>query len=188
MLHTLLLICCLNQFSVSVEKPSNSFTVEVGKSTVAVDSSLYVVMFTATWCGPCRNYKDTGKLDRIKNSGTHVVLVDIDTNSAYYRGRVPRFWICRDGVRVHEFPEGAVEPDIILRKIKDIDAPPSESEKKTNSSVYNGKPNNSHTNRKSLINHLAFDGIHRGKHSISYLNSLSDTELDKLHSSDHNTR
>ena len=43
-------------------------------------------------------------------------------------------------------------------------------------------------NRESLIDHLLNDGIHAGKHLKSYLNSLSDTDLDKLHFSDHNTK
>lgn len=183
MLHTLLLVCCLNQFSVSVEKPPQTFTVQV--ENTKQDSSYYVVMFSASWCGPCRNYKDSGKVDKITNSGVKVNIVDIDKDNSFYNGRVPKFWICRNKIRVHEFPEGAVEPETILNKIKSMEA---KEVKKTNISVYNGKPNNSHTNRQSLINHLATDGIHRGKHSISYLNSLSDIELDNLHSLDHNNR
>ena len=190
MLHTLLLICCLNQFTVSVEKPSESFTVQVEKPTVKEYNDYYLVMFSASWCGPCNNYKQSGKLDKIKNSGTKVVLVDIDTNNNYYNGPVPKFWICKNNIRTHEFPAGAVAPEVILQKIKELNTPtvPPIEVKKTNSSVYNGRPNNSHMNRQSLIDHLLNDGIHAGKHSESYLNSLSDTDLDKLHFSDHNTK
>lgn len=186
MLHTILLVCCLNQFTVTVEKPVQSFSVQVEKSTVKEDDSLYVVMFSASYCGPCRAYKDSKKPDRIINSGTRVTVVDIDSGQSYYRGRVPRFWICRNKIIVYEFPEGVIEPEVIIRKVKELSEPKPVEVKKTSSSVYNGKPNNSHTNRQSLINHLSMDGIHRGKHSISYLNSLSDIELDNLHSLDHN--
>ena len=111
MLHTLLLICCLNQFTVSVEKPLESFTVQVEKSTAKDHNDYYLVMFSASWCGPCNNYKQSGKLDKIKNSGTKVVLVDIDTNNNYYNGPVPKFWICKNSIRTHEFPAGAVDPE-----------------------------------------------------------------------------
>ncbi len=185
MLHTILLVCCLNQFTVSVEKPLQSFTVQVEKP-VAVDNSAYVVMFSAPWCGPCRNYKDSGKLDKIINSGIRVNIIDTDTNSTYYSGRIPRFWICRNSKRIHEFPEGAIDPDTIIRKVKEMDKPPDS--KITNRSVYNGRPNNSHTNRESLIEHLMTGEVHRGKHSLTELNNASDVELDKLHNMDHTTR
>jgi thiol-disulfide isomerase/thioredoxin len=177
----------LNQFTVNVEKPIQSFTVEVEKPTVKEDDSLYVVMFTASWCGPCRNYKQSGKLDKVIKSGTRVVLVDIDTDDSYYSGPVPRFWICRNKIRVHEFSAGVVEPDKLLKKVTELNNSQKSLEvKKTNPSVYNGRPNNSHTNRQTLIEHLLNDGIHKGKHTSSELNTLSDTDLDKLHSLDHN--
>lgn len=189
MLHTLLLVCCLSQFTVSVEKPVGSFTVEVEKPTVSEYDGYYVVMFSASWCGPCRNYKETGKLDKIINSGTRVVVVDIDTNSTFYSGRIPRFWICKNKIRVHEFPEGAVAPEVILQKIKDLsNTQTSTSPVVSNLSVYNGKPNNSHTNRQSLIDHLMTGSVHRGKHSLSQLEKMSDVDLDNLHNLDHTTR
>jgi thiol-disulfide isomerase/thioredoxin len=188
MLHTLLLVCCLNQFTVTVEKPLQSFTVQVDEPKQEEYSDYYVVMFTASWCGPCRNYKQTGKLDKIINGGTRVVLVDIDTNNSYYSGSIPKFWICRNKVRVHEFPAGAVAPEVILKKVKDLSESKPVEVKKTSSSVYNGRPNNSHTNRDSLIDHLLNGVVHRGRHTKVELDRLSDTELDKLHSLDHNTK
>jgi len=149
-----------------------------------VEHSYYVVMFSASWCGPCKSYKQSGKLDKITNGGIKVVVVDTDTNTTYYKGSVPRFWICRNKIRVHEFAVGAIEPEKILKKIEELNKPKAP----TNPNVYNGKPNNSHTNRQSLINHLISEGIHKGKYSISHLNSLSDTDLDNLHSLDHNTK
>jgi hypothetical protein len=140
-------------------------------------------MFTASWCGPCKTYKESGSIEKLRNNGVKVVLVDIDKDSSYYSGRVPKFWLCKNKVRVTEFPEGAVSPDRILSLIKQLDP-----KKPMEHIVYNGYPNNSHTNRQSLINHLLNDGIHRGKYRLDTLNNLSDIELDKLHSLDHNTK
>lgn len=183
MLHTLLLVCCLNQFTVTVEKPLQSFTVQVDEPKQKEYSDYYVVMFTASWCGPCKTYKESGSIEKLRNNGVKVVLVDIDKDSSYYSGRVPKFWLCKNKVRVTEFPEGAVSPDRILSLIKQLDP-----KKPMEHIVYNGYPNNSHTNRQSLINHLLNDGIHRGKYRLDTLNNLSDIELDKLHSLDHNTK
>lgn len=189
MLHTILLACCISQFTVSVEKPLQSFTVQTEKPTVKEYDDYYVVMFSASWCGPCRNYKETGQLDRLINGGARVVLVDIDTDSNYYSGRVPRFWICKNKIRAHEFPEGAVAPEVILQKIKsmsekDVSSKPAVRK----SSIYNGRPNNSHTNRESLIDHLMTGSVHQGKHSLNQLEKMSDVDLDNLHNSDHTTR
>jgi len=184
MLHTILLACCLSQFSVSVEKPTTVFTVEIEKPKQEQYSDYYVVMFTADWCGACKVYKDSGSIEKLIENGVRVKLVDIDKDSSYYSGRIPKFWLCKDKVRVTEFPEGAVSPDRILSLIKQLD--PKKPPVSIQHTVYNGYPNNSHTNRESLIKHLFNDGIHRGKHSLDKLNNLSDIELDKLHSSDHN--
>lgn len=181
MLHTILLACCLSQFSVSVERPS--FTVEVEKTKQEEYDDFYVVMFTATWCGPCRNYKDSGKLAQLEQS-IKVRQVDIDVDQTYYNGRVPRFWLCKNKLRVHEFPEGAVDPDKILDLLKQLKTPTEELT--TYLSIYDGKPGSSHESRETLIKHLLNDGVHKGKHSLDKLNRLNDTDLDKLHSLDHN--
>lgn len=187
MLHTILLVCCLNQFTVSVEKPLQSFTVEVEKPVVAADSKPYVVMFTASWCGLCIGYKDDGRLDKIIKSGIKVRMVDIDADSSYYSGRIPKFWICKDNIRIHEFPEGTIAPDVVVKKVRELDK--SNSNKTTTTrNVYNGRPNNSHTNRQTLIDHLMTGEVHRGKHSLSALNNMTDVELDNLHNMDHTTR
>lgn len=99
-----------------------------------------------------------------------------------WKGRVGASVILNEVPNISEWSE----PDVVV-SVEKVSSPLVVA--KTNYhvfSVYNGKPNNSHTNRQSLINHLSMDGIHRGKHSISYLNSLSDIELDNLHSLDHN--
>jgi hypothetical protein len=56
----------------------------------------------------------------------------------------------------------------------------------SSSNIYDGQPGSSHQNRSSLINHLLNEGIHRGRHSASSLNKMSDDQLNSLHSADHN--
>ena len=52
-------------------------------------------------------------------------------------------------------------------------------------SIYNGQPNNSHKDRQSLINHLMYGSVHKGKHKLSDLMRMSDIDLDSLHNFDH---
>lgn len=85
-----------------------------------IPDDYYVVMFTASYCGPCRVYKDSGKLDQLKAAGYPATLIDIQQNSSFYYGAVPKFWICKNKKRVHEFSTGTIPPDVILQKIRDL--------------------------------------------------------------------
>jgi thiol-disulfide isomerase/thioredoxin len=146
-----------------------------------VESDYYVVMFSASWCGPCQSYKSSGKLDRIKAQGIKVKIVDIDATPGFYRGSIPRFWICRDEKRVHEFPSGGIDPDTILRKIASLKGSPKTERK---SSFYDRK-GTSHESRDTLIEHFLNDGIHKGRHTRESLESLSDEDLVELHDAEH---
>ena len=53
----------------------------------ATDDEYYAVMFTAKWCGPCQDYKNSGRLDRLKQKFATTV-VDIDEQPEW-RQRVP---------------------------------------------------------------------------------------------------
>lgn len=90
------------------------------KQVLEIKPDYYVVMFTASYCGPCRDYKDSGKLDQLKAAGYPATLIDIQQDSSFYYGAVPKFWICKNKQRVHEFPAGTIPPDVILRKIRDL--------------------------------------------------------------------
>lgn len=48
-----------------------------------------------------------------------------------------------------------------------------------------GSVGTSHESRSTLIRHLLNDGIHRGRWTISVLNSMSDDELNEAHEQDH---
>lgn len=119
MYKLLFLAYCIAQFTVEVEKP---FTVhvETPNNITNKKEDYYIVMFSAKWCGPCQTIKKSGKLDKLKSLGYPVTVIDIDKDKSFYRGSIPKFWICKNQVRVHDFPAGAISPDTIIAKIKDL--------------------------------------------------------------------
>lgn len=182
MIHGLLLLCLIDQFTVSVQEPP-AFTVEVHESMLDaahVESEYYVVMFTASYCGPCRDYKDSGKLDAIKKAGYKVTLVDIQQNKSFYYGSIPKFWIAKDQQKVYEWSPGAISPDTVIAKIREL-----KGQKATASDSFFGRKGTSHETRDTLIQHLLEDGIHKGRHTKQSLELLSDSELVELHDREH---
>jgi len=133
MFHGLLLLCMINQFTVSVEKPTTSFTVEVEKLEEPIKeiptSPYYVIFFTASYCGPCREYKDSGKFDELKEAlvaeGIRIREVDFQKEPGFYYGAVPKFRLGKvdelgRNVRVAEWPAGdLVTPQRVLDKINE---------------------------------------------------------------------
>ena len=145
-----------------------------------VESDYYVVMFSASYCGPCRDYKASGKLDAIKKAGYKVAVVDIQENSSFYYGKIPKFWIAKNEQKVYEWSPGTVSPEVILAKIKDL-----KGEKTRVSTNFFGRKGTSHESRQTLIEHLLGDGIHKGRHTKESLESMSDSELVELHDREH---
>lgn len=145
-----------------------------------LESDYYVVMFTASWCGPCRDYKASGKLDVLKDGGYPATLVDVDKNKSFYSGRIPKIWICRNQQKVHEWDPGAVPPHVILQKIEEL-----KGQKPGYSGDFFGRKGTSHETRETLIEHMLEDGIHQGRHTKLSLESLSDSELVELHDREH---
>jgi len=182
MIHGLLLLCLIDQFTVSVQEPP-AFTVEVHESlfdAAHVESDYYVVMFSASYCEPCRDYKASGKLDAIKKAGYKVAVVDIQENSSFYYGKIPKFWIAKNEQKVHEWSPGTVSPEVILAKIRDL-----KGDRPKVSTNFFGRKGTSHESRRTLIEHLLSDGIHKGRHTKESLESMSDSELVELHDREH---
>lgn len=101
-------------------QPTGQYAASQSAHTVtATNDDYYVIMFTASWCPPCRAYKTTGKLDRLK-SQIRVTVVDIDQQPDWYKGRVPKFSIARNGVRVYGWPPGSVDPDQIIQEVEKL--------------------------------------------------------------------
>lgn len=145
-----------------------------------VESDYYVVMFTASYCGPCQNYKNSGKPAELKAAGYPLTYIDTQRNPSFYSGSIPKFWICKDKQKVHEWPAGVVDPSTILAKIREL-----KGQKPASSGSFFGRKGTSHETRETLIEHMLSDGIHQGRHTKASLEAMSDSELVELHDREH---
>ena len=146
----------------------------------------YVVAFTASWCGPCRQWKSSSVPAELAAAGYDITYVDIDQERNWGIARVPTFWVVdRETRKPKKKIVGKITLADVQRTTVTTVIPAQPPPVMQSSGIYNGRPGNSHQNRQSLIQHLANDGIHRGRHSVSSLNSMSDQQLDALHSRDH---
>jgi thiol-disulfide isomerase/thioredoxin len=112
--HALLLFVCATvaaeDWKFKVVQPLSS-----PETVKAEQEDYYVVMFTASWCGPCQQYKRSGQLDNLK-SEFPVTVVDMDQNREWWKSRtvldpsgkrvlqsgiqaIPSFWLCRKSDR-----------------------------------------------------------------------------------------
>lgn len=92
------------------------------KPVRAAEDQLYVVMFTASYCGPCKTWKGSAEPKLLEAAGYKVTYVDIQKDSRFYSGSIPRFWLCRNATQVFEWPAGGIKAAEIIRKIDKINS------------------------------------------------------------------
>jgi len=192
----ILLLLFADQFTVSVSPELPAFTVEVQEAPATapapapaqpvVDDRPVIRMFSADWCGICRVSEKRGDLHKLEQAGFRVEKIDIEKQPEFKSkvSSLPTFWLMREGTEEAQYTwRGAFKPEEIISaansqlKRKQVKQPAS-------SSIY-GIKGTSHESRETLIKHLSEDGIHRGKHSLSGLQAMTDEQLNSLHDSDH---
>lgn len=96
------------QFTVEVLSQSSAFTVEVEKpKQTTKQHKYYVVVFSAQWCGPCRNYHSSVEYQKINKfyatpEFKGITSIDIDEfpqwskpakNRKFHVERLPTVWL-----------------------------------------------------------------------------------------------
>lgn len=166
----LLLLACL-------QAPIFPVTAKEEKPETVKESGTYLVVFTASWCGPCQQWKQN---ERPKLNGVTITTVDIDKEKQWGVGTVPSFWIVdRETRKPIKKLTGYTSADTLL------DALLAEPPKAKSSSALFGRIGTSHESRQTLISHLLTDGIHKGRHTLAELESMSDQQLSDLHDREH---
>lgn len=173
------------------------FIVEVSPQVFAVETSPeldvkppkqklhYIVMFTADWCGPCRNWKSNGGPETIRAAGYNLTIVDIDKSPKWKSkvDKLPTFWLVDHATRNPQYRYiGTTPAETLLKKAEQLEEPAVADS--VDHSLF-GFTGTSHESRQTLINHLMNDGVHRGRHTLKSLQSMTDEQLDKLHSENH---
>lgn len=159
-------------------------------------NGVYVVKFTASWCGHCRSPKVMDAIHNLRQSGYVVVETDVDLSDnkkyldrsiygigsskikdEHYVRALPFFWVVDAKTRQ------PLRSRLGIISLSDVENQPLGDDR--SSWMWNGKPGSSHENREALIRHLHEDGIHKGRHSLAKLNAMSDEQLNDLHNDDH---
>ena len=91
----------------------------------AISSDHYVVMFTASWCGPCQAYKNSEKFTQLKaRFPVTVVDVGVDRQWTKHVSTVPTFWLARRSDRkVLTRYTGSTDVSIFLAEVNKLTKP-----------------------------------------------------------------
>lgn len=159
-----------------------------------------MLMFTASWCGPCKDWKNNVAPEMRKRNWligkedwNHIQFIDSDKNkdleSKYGINSLPTFIMIdpfgREVARTGFLNAG--EMSSFYNKHK-------EAKKKVQTASYplNGRTwsvnGDYNPSRQTLIDHLLYGGVHAGKFTKDYLSQLSRDELMSLHGDDHDHR
>lgn len=82
---------------------------------IKAEEEYYLCFFTASWCGPCQQFKRSGRLEEITKE-LSVTTVDMDASPEWWKSRIvkdssgnnvtlpgvksiPSFWLCRKSDR-----------------------------------------------------------------------------------------
>ena len=93
--------------------------------TTTIDADHYVVMFTASWCGPCQAYKNSEKFTKLKaRFPVTVVDVGVDRHWTKHVSTVPTFWLARRSDRkVLTRYTGSTDVSIFLAEVNKLTKP-----------------------------------------------------------------
>lgn len=127
---------------VITESPASRSEIVVTETTVISQDAPqkpWVVMFTASWCGPCQSWKNSSKPSEIRSAGYQIVYVDIDREPKWKKAgkklpaveRYPTFWVVDPATKLPiKTWTGSVSVFDVLSVAKDDGKKPSRSEKR----------------------------------------------------------
>lgn len=144
----------------------------------AKEADRYLVVFTASWCGPCKQWKAN---ERPKLQGVSITTVDIDEQRQWGIDRVPAFWIVDQETRKPiKKLTGYRAADELLQEVNSVAEKPAQPDGQAGGPIGSDE-------RTKLIDHLLNDGIHAGRHTRAKLEAMSLENLETLHTLEHNS-
>lgn len=134
------------------------------------ESDRYLVVFTASWCGPCQQWKAS---EKAKLGGVDITTVDIDQDKQWGVSTVPTFWIVDRATRkpVQKYV-GYTSADTLTKAVGSTVVTKETQWGRT-------------TDKEILVNHLLNDGIHKGRHTSAQLEAMTVEQLEALHTQEH---